>query len=110
MGEATRHICRKTGNKNYVNHPFDNQPGSNPPPPKPVVVAATETGSAASPAPVGQISGAQTQQQAELLMGYAAEVGIKVEGQVRDDVLKARAASDSGGVTGTDRSQSAHQH
>ena len=37
-------------------------------------------------------------EEAELLMGYAAEVGIKVEGQVRDDVLKARIASDSGGI------------
>lgn len=38
-------------------------------------------------------------EEAELLMGYAAEVGVKVDGQVRDDVLKARAASDSGGIT-----------
>jgi hypothetical protein len=38
-------------------------------------------------------------EEAELLMGYAAQAGIKVDGQVRDDVLKARAASDSGGIT-----------
>jgi len=78
--------------------PFDNQPGSNPPPPKPVVAAATETESAASPLLTVKYL-ADKLEEAELLMGYAAEVGIKVEGQVRDDVLKARAASDSGGIT-----------
>ena len=36
---------------------------------------------------------------AELLLSYAAEVGIKVDGQVRDDVLKARVAHDSNRVT-----------
>jgi hypothetical protein len=35
---------------------------------------------------------------AELLLGYAAEVGIKVEDDVRDDVLKARMASDAGSI------------
>jgi hypothetical protein len=37
--------------------------------------------------------------EAELLLGYTAEVGIKVGDEVRDDVLKARIASDGGGFT-----------
>lgn len=37
-------------------------------------------------------------EEAELLLGFAAEVGIKVDAQVRDDVLKARIASVSGGI------------
>ena len=37
--------------------------------------------------------------EAELLLGYAAEVGIKVEDQVRDDILKARVERDGGGIT-----------
>lgn len=38
-------------------------------------------------------------EEAELLLGYAAAAGIAVEDSVRDGVLKARIASDSGGVT-----------
>ena len=38
-------------------------------------------------------------EEAELLLGYAAEVGIKVDAGVRDDVLKARMASNAGGIT-----------
>jgi hypothetical protein len=37
---------------------------------------------------------------AELLLGYAAEVGIEVEAAVRDGVLQARMASDAGRLTG----------
>jgi len=37
-------------------------------------------------------------EEAELLLGYAAEVGIKVGDQERDNVLKARIASDRGGI------------
>jgi hypothetical protein len=36
---------------------------------------------------------------AELLLSYAAEVGIKVDSPTRDDVLKARMASDAGSIT-----------
>src|ERR1035438_519748 len=38
-------------------------------------------------------------EEAELLLGYAAEVGIKVDGGFRDAVLKARMASAAGGIT-----------
>jgi hypothetical protein len=38
-------------------------------------------------------------EQAELLLGYVAEVGIKVDDQVRDGVLKARIASDGHAMT-----------
>jgi hypothetical protein len=38
-------------------------------------------------------------EEAELLLGYAAEVGIEVEDKVRDGVLQARGASDGGGIT-----------
>ena len=38
-------------------------------------------------------------EEAELLLGYASEVGIEVKDEVRDGVLKARIESDGGGVT-----------
>jgi hypothetical protein len=38
-------------------------------------------------------------EEAELLLGYAAEVGIEVEDKVRDDVLKARAETAAGGMS-----------
>src|ERR1019366_5746001 len=37
-------------------------------------------------------------EEAELVLGYAAEVGIKVDAGVGDDVLKARMASNAGGI------------
>jgi hypothetical protein len=37
-------------------------------------------------------------EEAELLLGYAAEVGIKVDDQIRDNVLKARIASDGDSI------------
>jgi hypothetical protein len=38
---------------------------------------------------------------AELLMAYAAEVGIKIDDEVRNDVLKARVAAENGGLSET---------
>lgn len=72
-----------------------NQPAGSPPPPNfassnPVVAPASPLLSAKYLA--------DKLTEAELLLGYAAEVGIKVDGQVRDDVLKARIASDGGGI------------
>jgi hypothetical protein len=74
-------------------------PGSGNPvtaPPVPTA-AAPATGTAAPPLLSAKYL-ADKLEEAELLLGYAAEVGIKVDGQVRDDVLKARIASDGGGI------------
>ncbi len=79
-----------------------------PPPPKPAAgnpaVAPPQTaagpaaGSAASPViSVKYLS--DKLEEAELLLGYAAEVGIKVEDQVRDAILRARIEKDGGGLT-----------
>ncbi len=70
-------------------------------------VAATPAQAAAAAATAGGVSPTPSLsvkylsdklEEAELLLGYAAEVGIKVEDQVRDDVLKARIAGDGGGI------------
>ncbi len=61
-------------------------------------IAAVGTGSAATPfLTVKYLS--EKLEQAELLLGYVAEVGIKVDDQVRDGVLKARIASDGHAMT-----------
>jgi hypothetical protein len=84
-------------------NPAGNQPAGSPPPQNPVAAptaptaAACATGSAAWPFVSAKYL-ADKLAEAELLLGYAAEVGIKVDGQVRDDVLKARIASDGGGI------------
>jgi hypothetical protein len=81
--------------------PVENQRPAAPP-----VVSATSTPAVAPAVPTAGAAApllstkylAEKLEEAELLLGYAAEVGIKVDGQVRDDVLKARIASDSGGL------------
>jgi hypothetical protein len=60
--------------------------------------AAAATASAASPCLSVKYL-ADKLEEAELLLGYAAEVGIKIEDEVRDDVLKARVASDSASIS-----------
>ncbi|HTA30563.1 MAG TPA: hypothetical protein VK731_08750, partial [Candidatus Cybelea sp.] len=61
-------------------------------------IAAVGTGSAAAPfLTVKYLT--DKLEQAELLLGYVAEVGIKVDDQVRDGVLKARIASDGHAMT-----------
>ena len=87
----------------------ENQPAGSPPllnPARSNPVVASSVPSASAPATESAASPllsvkylADKLEEAELLMGYAAEVGIKVDGQVRDDVLKARTASDCGGIT-----------
>ena len=88
--------------------PSENQPAPGSPPQNsvvnnPVVVApdpnaaAPAGGSAASPSLSVKYL-ADKLEEAELLLGYAAEVGIEVDDQVRDNVLKARIASNCGSI------------
>jgi hypothetical protein len=89
-------------------NPAENQPVGSTPPQSPAssnpviapsvpIAAAPVTGNAAPPLLSVKYL-ADKLAEAELLLGYAAEVGIKVDGQVRDDVLKARVASDGGSI------------
>jgi hypothetical protein len=79
---------------------------------KPAMAATDSTGgpSPGTPAPATEGAAplrlsakylADKLDEAELLLGYAAEVGIAVADEVRDGVIKARSASDRGGITET---------
>jgi hypothetical protein len=89
-------------------NPAENQPVGSTPPQNPASSSPVFAPSIPTAAPPGTGNAAppllsvkylaDKLAEAELLLGYAAEVGIKVDGQVRDDVLKARIASDGGGI------------
>jgi hypothetical protein len=85
------------------NQPVGSTPPQNPASSSPVLAPSIPTAAApgignAAPPLLSVKYLADKLAEAELLLGYAAEVGIKVDGQVRDDVLKARIASDGGGI------------
>jgi len=82
-----------------------NQPdgGQTPTPPAntdAVVVPPTQPGAAGPPSSLLSVPYlTETLEEAELLLGYAAEVGIAVDATVRDGVFKARIAGAAGGLT-----------
>lgn len=82
-----------TPNKNPdLTNPAADPAAGNPPPQK------TASGIVAAPRlPVKYLT--HKLEEAELLLGYAAEAGIAVDDEVREGVIKARLASDGGGIT-----------
>jgi len=86
--------------------PAANQPSGGPPPNpasgNPVIppTAGPAGATLGTPTPILLSAGylAEKLEEAELLLGYAAEVGIRVDNQVRDDVLKVRSASAGGRI------------
>ena len=74
------------------------QPPDNPADGAPIVASAVQsTGAAGSVLSVKYLT--DKLEEAELLLGYAAEVGIKVEDDVHEGILQARAALGAGGFS-----------
>jgi hypothetical protein len=110
-GTSIREIMEEPTAKKLTDStaPSEGQPAGSRPPPNPAgggpaVAPPAQTG--AAPGPASTASPLQSAkyladklEEAELLLGYAAEVGIEVEDKVRDDVLRARVESGSGGIT-----------
>jgi hypothetical protein len=86
-------------NRSAASQPPQNPSGGNPVdnPPHP---AAPLPGAVSAASPVLSVKYLGDKlEEAELLLGYAAEVGIDIDDKVRDGVLKARVARDGGGLT-----------
>ena len=77
---------------------LSSNPGATQPVAAPPGSTAPAAGATASPPTLSAKYLAEKLEDAELLLGYAAEVGIKVDSEVRDDVLKARMAIAAGGL------------